>query len=989
LSVQGVLRSVVPRPRRPLSVAAVLPAVLFVLAFAGACVLLEVQDVLLFTSRKAFFLALVLPWVWWMHHAGRSGLRGLRGTMALLTRLCVVALFIMLMAEPRAVRKADVVSVIYTLDRSDSTGDMSMGAGLEYILRTAQERPRKTDEVGLVVFGQSAAVELPPNTSFPFEALNARLATDGTNIEKALSLAAAMLPDEHLGRVVLISDGTQTEGSLSGVLQQLKARDIIVDVLPISYAYEHEVWLEKLDLPRFVRTGETYEAAVVLNSLQDGAGTLRLLENGQTIYEGEVEFSAGKNRYVMPLYLRTPGYYEYTALISVPPGKDGWKQNNRAVGHIYLKGKGKLLVVTDPNGEPRDWETLVRTLKRGEFLVEEQEAYDFPRDALSLMPYDAILFVNAPADAVDAVQMEALRTAVYSQGIGFLMVGGKNSYGPGGFHLTAVEKALPVTMDVSQRKFLPKGALVIILHTCEFAQGNTWGKRVAKEAIRVLGAQDEVGALGYNWEGGESWIFPLTPAAEYAELSKKLEAAQIGDMPTFDPTMQMGFDALKASDAATKHMIIISDGDPSAPRPALLQDFIDAEISVSTVAVFPHDGQTRLMQSIATATGGRFYFPQNPNLLPGIFIKEAKTLKRSMIQNGDFVPTITAPSGILKGIEGFPPLHAYVLTTPKARASVILKGPDKEEVDPVLAVWRYGLGKTAAFTSDLGPNWASDWVPWERYRAFVKQLVSDIARTEREGSLQLRTFAAGSTGMVLIEDFHPKERFLEIEADVSGPHDRSERVKLKQTGPRKYEGRFDLWGKGRYQVLGVGVGGGQDERVFGGFVVPYSPEYLRFRSSRGVLNDIAEKTGGRQLTGEETGEEIFLHDRPPKASSRPIADWFLILLAILIPLDVGVRRIQLDWALIRGWFTLGRKQPAGETFEALLRRKKSIRFLKADEPGKPQAARPAEPEGPKRKFAPPAPEQKGPADERDLSELSTTERLLRMKKKWRDDEDKE
>ena len=39
---------------------------------------------------------------------------------------------------------------------------------------------------------------------------------------------------------------------------------------------------------------------------------------------------------------------------------------------------------------------------------------------------------------------------------------------------------------IDQSGILPKGALVIILHTCEFAEGNTWGKRVAKEAIRVL-----------------------------------------------------------------------------------------------------------------------------------------------------------------------------------------------------------------------------------------------------------------------------------------------------------------------------------------------------------------------------------------------------------------------------------------------------------------------------------------------------------------------
>ena len=112
-------------------------------------------------------------------------------------------------------------------------------------------------------------------------------------------------------------------------------------------------------------------------------------------------------------------------------------------------------------------------MKRAKRQVDVCESYEFSADALSLMPYDCIVFVNVPADAFDAAQLVAVRDAVYNQGSGFLMVGGRNSFGPGGFHRTPVEEALPVTMDIHQKKVMPKGALVIILHTCEFAQGNT------------------------------------------------------------------------------------------------------------------------------------------------------------------------------------------------------------------------------------------------------------------------------------------------------------------------------------------------------------------------------------------------------------------------------------------------------------------------------------------------------------------------------------
>ena len=48
--------------------------------------------------------------------------------------------------------------------------------------------------------------------------------------------------------------------------------------------------------------------------------------------------------------------------------------------------------------------------------------------------------------------------------------------------------------------------------------------------------------------------------------------------------------------------------------------------------------------TVLTDEGGRYYFPQDPALLPSIFIKEAKTLKRSMLQNKVFTPEVSFPS---------------------------------------------------------------------------------------------------------------------------------------------------------------------------------------------------------------------------------------------------------------------------------------------------------------------------------------------------------
>ena len=1005
MSFKRVFFNIFPRPRSPVRLADSVPLCVFLVLYGILCLTLELTDAILFARPFAFLLIAMTGWIWWMHFAGFSGLNRFRGQLALQTRLVLAGLFVMLLAEPRAVRTQDTLSVIYAIDISDSIGESSIQEALAFVARTVSEKPTE-DEAGLIVFGRNAAVELPPMTTVPVEGdsifFNSIIDRDATNLEKSLSLAAAMLPEEKRGRIVLVSDGTQTEGSLSQILDQLKSREIAVDVLPLNYQYEDEVWLERLELPRSIKLGENYQVAVVLSSLKAGKGTLVLKENGEELYSEPVTFQAGKNRYVFPIYLNTAGYYEYSATIAVDSKKDHQEKNNKVMDYIFVEGEGRVLLVTDPYGDDKDWQSLEQALRESDRAVERKSALEMARDTLSLMAYDCIVFVNVAVDEFDVIQLQAVHDAVKNLGVGFMMVGGQNSFGPGGYHKTIIEDALPVSMDVTKKKVLPKGALVIILHTCEFPEGNTWGKRITKAAIKVLHPQDEIGVLVYSFMGAESWLFELTPAADYNKLVPRINAAEIGDMPSFASTMRMGLGALKKSDAAAKHMIIISDGDPSPAPPPLVEEFVANGISVSTVAIFPHGGmEISNMRGLAGRTGGRYYFPADPSRLPSIFIKEANTLKRTMIQNKTILPDVEFPHPVMKEIDQLPPLHGYVLTSAKGATNrTVLRAPASEEfpgeIDPVLSIGRYGLGVTAAFTSDLSTNWGKVWVEWDKYRSFVNQLITSISRVHKQGHLRIWTYTTGNEGTIIVEDFHPEERFLDIGAVVAGPRDRAETVTLRQVGLRRYQVTLPLWGGGRYQVIANGSDGEHKESAIAGIIVPYSPEFLKFRADPIMLREIAEKTGGQELQIDDKADKIYQANREPKRSSSPVYIWFLIALACLVPLDVGVRRIQLDWFVIRRWLGFGRKPgPSTAVMGALLERKQAVDTELESRRGDIPAAvsRPSSPTSATRRKPlkrtttdrPTQPERDAPrADEEGAS---TTSRLLRMKRERQEEKE--
>ncbi|MEZ6061210.1 MAG: VWA domain-containing protein [Planctomycetaceae bacterium] len=1009
--LRQTLRRIFPPPRRPLTWKSGIPLAVFLVLFASTCLTLYFRNRIDFVRPWMFLLLLVTPWIWWMQAAGYSGLPRFRGGLASFIRLLIAGLLIVVLAEPRAVRTSDVVSVVYDVDVSDSVNEAKDQA-LSIVAGSAAERPPK-DEAGLVVFGRNAAVEYPPRETFPFEKfINSQVGQDATNLEQSLALSSAMLPEEHTGRVVLISDGTETVGQLKDVIDDLQSRNIEVDVVPIEYEFDREVLLERLDLPRFVRLGETYDTSVVLTSLKPGSGTLVLEQNDKVIERMPVEFQAGKNRFSVPILVAAPGYYEYRARIEVPTTEDTRVENNEVQNYLFIEGPGRVLVVTDPQDDPQEWQYFVQALQQGEREVEVKTAIEFPLDPLSLMPYDAIVFCDVPADTLSSTQIQAVHDAVRNLGIGFLMLGGPNSFGPGGYQNSPIEDALPISMEISKKKILPKGALVIILHTCEFPQGNSWAKRITKEAIRVLNAEDEVGAIGYG-NSGEYWIFELTPASDYNSLVTKINAAQIGDMPSFDTTMELGLVGLQKSDAATRHMIIISDGDPPMPPPAVVQKFRDTETTISTVAIFPHgprDAQT--LNAIASATGGRFYYPPDPAQLPSIFIKEAKTLRRSQVQKRTFTPIRVNDDPIIRGITATPPLHGYVLTSEKEdpRATILLAAPPKEgdavaddsDVDPILAVWRYGLGATAAFTSDMTNDWGRDWLGWDQFQQMVTQLMTRISRVRREQFLRVYTYTNGNEGVIVVEDFHPEESLLDVTVTVTGPDNFNVSKPVRQIAPRRYQVSVPLHGQGRYQVQVAAVGADRRETAYGGFIVSYSPEYLRFRANPIVLRDIATRTGGRELEADANGEELakqIYGDRKPKRSSTSIFDWFLMTLACLVPLDVAVRRVQVDVGWVKHLFRKGKKEST-ETMGALLQRTESVRstLVGQKDSDRPRPAISERPVVPRPVLPKPVQKTEGQQSSKpQASEApstpasddgSTTSRLLAMKKK-RAEEDKE
>src|SRR5206468_12439804 len=193
----------------------------------------------------------------------------------------------------------------------------------------------------------------------------------------------------------------------------------------------------------------------------------------------------------------------------------------------------------------------------------------------------------------------------------------------------------------------PSGAVVLVMHGMEFANGNQVARDCAQGVLAALGPGDEMGVT--LWDGSERWLFPLQKVGNKQDLQRQIAGMNQGDLGSFQHILEISQEALKKSTANLKHIIIFSDGDPGAPSQQLMQSIVGDKITVSTILITGHVGPDTMIW-IAEQGRGRFYNVTSPNELPQIFIKETAVILKSAIYEEPFKPQLRSASEVVRGI---------------------------------------------------------------------------------------------------------------------------------------------------------------------------------------------------------------------------------------------------------------------------------------------------------------------------------------------------
>lgn len=802
-----------------------------------------------------------------------------KATILYVLRSVVIISLVFALTVPYVLLPDKEEQILFVVDRSVSVEDAGKHAE-EWVSESLKAR-KENQSTGIYSFGGTFRTDVQlTDTEVKLPSMEPIESNNATNIANAIDLTAALAKANVATRIVLLTDGLETVGSVEDLLPKYENSHVQIDTVKLNRLNLADASISLFETPRTAYEGEKQLLRVEVESSTQTAGQLLIYRNDDEIISEPVVLDEGGNAFSFNIEAKGSGLLKYEAKLIVPD--DGFLENNRMLSVTMLEQSPRILVVQTE----RNPSVIPSLLDQNALEVDVVNTEQLPESLSGYLGYGAILFDNVPGHLVGEHKMTVIEQAVKNFGTGFMMVGGDESFGLGGYFKSPIERLLPVEMEVKGKEQLPSLGLVITMDRSGSMSGSkiVIAREAAARAVELLRDDDTFGFTAFDHEIWE--VIPVGPLGDKQDVMDQILSVPVAGGTDIFPSVAKAYEDLADLKLQRKHIIVLTDG--QSPMPPDYEDIISegktTNITLSTVAIGT-DADGMLLEELAELGGGRFYNAIDESTVPAILTRETSMLTRTYIEDDPFYVNLNnVPEWTSIFRDGVPQMNAYIATTPKGTATIVAESPKE---DPVISEWMYGLGRTVAFTSDSTGKWSGDLARWEGYSDFWNAAVSRLLPSY-EDVPYLVTHERGGT--YTVTDTSRNSAFL----DIAIVDEKGNEVPFQSEplAPGKVRVTLDA----EPGLVFFGVSDDKGGLFEAGVSVPYSDEYKPSEPNVQLLEKIADRTGGKYL--EEPADAFRSH--PFKSGNQmPIAKWLILMGMILFFIDITLRRFGMFAGLVK------------------------------------------------------------------------------------------
>lgn len=858
------------------------------------------------TLRNVFLaLVLVLLIIEWIIYVRQMRYQGkfylaVRGVVVLCVVLALFGIKIRLGGNQTA--------TIFVVDIS-SSNEEHLEEMEAYLRKTVEDMPSGND-YGIVCFGKNTLVEQFLTSEKLYGGLMTVPEKTATNFEDAISRALTMIPSGASGRIVVLTDGKETNGDVGHMAGALTAAKTEFLTLLYEDVVTSDVYIENMTLPTYLHPGDKYSVNVQVESNYDTDAVIELYNGSEKVAENAVHLNKGSNRFAfsrqVPEEITANAMENLRAIVKAEG--DTCEENDAYSAYSVVESAPRVLVIAGQDTQASAFTAVLNAAGCDYSVISTLNA---PEDINAMLEYKSIILVDTYIDDLPQGFLDNLETYVKDYGCGFVCCGGEDSFALGGYRDTVIETVLPVDMEMRNVNEKPSMAMVMVIDRSGSMTGSgnnatpsslDLAIKAATVAVDNLRDSDYVGVL--TFDDGYNWQVEIVQAGDRAAIKDAIQGINAGGGTTIKPALEEACKALLDSEVSVKHVVLLTDGMGETTNFSdVTRNYQDAGITLSTVAV-GSGSDTQLLESLAKSCGGRYYYSDIASDIPKIFAQEVFLGGDSYIQNGDFALSVWGGHELTKDLfaEGWPNVYGYVSASPKTASSSIITSAEKD--DPILTVWQYGLGRTVAWNSDVTGEWSGPFAGKEDYVQLWKRIVDYSTGNADLGEDRVAVVSVGETAQVVYET-DDYDGDTEIVATMIDPEGNTQEVVLHATAPGKYETEVATPQTGLYHFNIRRMKGEEIQSyITTASAVQFSYEYKFDIGTDAYMSFVNQY--GRVITPDE---EIWTKLDTGAGEKKSLTNFLLGLAIVLFLADVAMRRFQ----YVPAWKVVQRKKAADKS----------------------------------------------------------------------------